>query len=193
MNHESRHPRAKRNWRRRLHLLSVSLSVLLLVLIAGSFLSTFGWVAPTFRWALDVRCGTLEVDHGMLDQTPPGVPPPISPWYGRLFVDRKIIEQPVLVWPFHLSPILCVDGSGRLTLRLPLYLPLLATVCVGAFPVLPPVLRRRRRRAGLCVKCSYDLTGNESGVCPECGTSTKPKKWGGGRRTQQSSVCKPKP
>jgi len=23
----------------------------------------------------------------------------------------------------------------------------------------------------LCLKCGYDLTGNESGVCPECGTS----------------------
>jgi len=32
-------------------------------------------------------------------------------------------------------------------------------------------LRRRRRadRAGLCPACEYDLTGNTSGVCPECG------------------------
>ena len=28
---------------------------------------------------------------------------------------------------------------------------------------------RRRRKLGLCVRCSYDLRGNESGVCPECG------------------------
>jgi len=26
----------------------------------------------------------------------------------------------------------------------------------------------------LCPKCQYDLTGNESGVCPECGTEVKP-------------------
>ena len=32
-----------------------------------------------------------------------------------------------------------------------------------------PLRRWRRRRKGLCVKCRYDLTGNESGVCPECG------------------------
>jgi len=34
-------------------------------------------------------------------------------------------------------------------------------------------IRRRdpRRRAGHCRSCGYDLTGNESGVCPECGTS----------------------
>ncbi len=32
--------------------------------------------------------------------------------------------------------------------------------------------RRFRRKRGLCVKCGYDLTGNESGVCSECGTVT---------------------
>ena len=35
-------------------------------------------------------------------------------------------------------------------------------------------LRKRRldarRRAGLCTACSYNLTGNTSGVCPECGS-----------------------
>jgi uncharacterized paraquat-inducible protein A len=27
----------------------------------------------------------------------------------------------------------------------------------------------RRREKGLCLHCDYDLTGNVSGVCPECG------------------------
>lgn len=31
------------------------------------------------------------------------------------------------------------------------------------------VLKRSRRRIGLCQTCSYDLTGNISGICPECG------------------------
>ena len=30
--------------------------------------------------------------------------------------------------------------------------------------------RMRRRQANQCVKCEYNLTGNVSGVCPECGT-----------------------
>ena len=35
---------------------------------------------------------------------------------------------------------------------------------------LGPVHREyRRRKKGLCIKCGYDLTGNVSGVCPECG------------------------
>lgn len=31
-------------------------------------------------------------------------------------------------------------------------------------------LARRLRRQPLCASCLYDLTGNVSGVCPECGT-----------------------
>ena len=31
------------------------------------------------------------------------------------------------------------------------------------------VRRYRRRRKNLCLHCAYDLTGNVSGVCPECG------------------------
>ena len=35
--------------------------------------------------------------------------------------------------------------------------------------VLRRIERRQRRRKGLCLKCGYDLTGNVSGVCSECG------------------------
>lgn len=30
---------------------------------------------------------------------------------------------------------------------------------------------RERRKAVHCESCDYNLTGNESGVCPECGTA----------------------
>jgi len=38
-----------------------------------------------------------------------------------------------------------------------------------------PARRRRRRRRGLCVDCAYDLRGNASGRCPECGNPTDSK------------------
>jgi hypothetical protein len=44
---------------------------------------------------------------------------------------------------------------------------------------LPPAVwiylfhRRKRQILGLCVKCGYLLTGNISGVCPECGAQIK--------------------
>jgi hypothetical protein len=32
---------------------------------------------------------------------------------------------------------------------------------------------RKRRSLGLCERCGYDLTGNTSGACPECGAACK--------------------
>lgn len=35
-------------------------------------------------------------------------------------------------------------------------------------------IRRHRHKPGHCLNCEYNLTGNTSGVCPECGTSIEP-------------------
>ncbi len=54
---------------------------------------------------------------------------------------------------------------------------ILLAVLLALYPAVAfirgPLRRYRRRRGGLCVKCGYDLHGNESGVCPECGTNLK--------------------
>lgn len=34
-----------------------------------------------------------------------------------------------------------------------------------------PLRRWRRRQRGQCIECAYDLTGNESGTCSECGAA----------------------
>ncbi|MCH7813576.1 MAG: hypothetical protein IID40_06100 [Planctomycetes bacterium] len=56
------------------------------------------------------------------------------------------------------------------TLRFPLLCPIVLAL---SYPILAfirgPLRRSRRRRKGLCVPCGYNLTGNTSGVCPECG------------------------
>lgn len=51
---------------------------------------------------------------------------------------------------------------------------------IGFLVGTPFVLLRRARAArrhapGRCNRCDYDLTGNESGVCPECGTKVPPR------------------
>ena len=46
---------------------------------------------------------------------------------------------------------------------------------LGAAFLIPPWRRRARRRRRVaerqCLHCGYDLTGNVSGVCPECGNA----------------------
>lgn len=57
----------------------------------------------------------------------------------------------------------------------------LLILAFGAYPVyvlLRGPLRRRysrayRREQGLCADCCYNLTGNVSGICPECGTPVR--------------------
>lgn len=48
---------------------------------------------------------------------------------------------------------------------------LFAYAPIAAF-VRGPLRRFRRRKRGVCVPCGYNLTGNVSGVCPECGNQT---------------------
>ena len=59
-------------------------------------------------------------------------------------------------------------------LEVPLWSPI---VLFAAYPTIAfirgPLRRWRRCRKGWCVKCGYDLTGNVSGVCPECGTEVE--------------------
>lgn len=66
-------------------------------------------------------------------------------------------------------------GPGRPPLHITLVRTrswLVATVFT-VYPILAfirgPLRRWRRKKKGLCLTCGYDLTGNESGVCPECG------------------------
>jgi hypothetical protein len=63
-----------------------------------------------------------------------------------------------------------MGSSAWFHLGMPLWVP--ATL----FSLLPTTwgvlsYSRRRPRAGCCPICGYDLTGNASGVCPECGRS----------------------
>ena len=59
---------------------------------------------------------------------------------------------------------------------------ILPTWAAIAFVFLPTALiwrydlRQRRPKPGHCLGCGYDLTGNQSGLCPECGTSVSSPK-----------------
>ncbi len=69
-------------------------------------------------------------------------------------------------WEMTLLPKL-LGSQGSYFLVIPLWIPALLAG-VSTF-----ILWRRSRRVppGHCKACRYDLTGNVSGVCPECGTS----------------------
>lgn len=63
-------------------------------------------------------------------------------------------------------------GSQRTNVIIPTWM---LFVVLGSYPLYAWVRHARTRqvrwRTGLCVKCGYDLTGNATGKCSECGAT----------------------
>jgi hypothetical protein len=68
------------------------------------------------------------------------------------------------------------QGALRFTwVIFPFWLASLMLTGLGALPIVGgPVLRWWRQRRGRCLFCGYDLTGNRSGRCSECGGPARP-------------------
>ncbi len=64
------------------------------------------------------------------------------------------------------------DPYGPPRYRFWLYVPLWVPLVVAAVLTLLAWRWKRRTPPGTCRSCGYDLTGNVSGRCPECGTPT---------------------
>jgi len=69
-------------------------------------------------------------------------------------------------WGFDLPTLESRSGWSRVSV--PLWCPLLATIIPAAVFWWTD---RRRYPTAHCQHCGYDLTGNVSGRCPECGTA----------------------
>ena len=63
-------------------------------------------------------------------------------------------------WSFHF-----VNDDDRFEFVIPFWIPFLLVAIPTAFLF----WRDLRHPPGHCQKCGYDLTGNTSGICPECG------------------------
>jgi hypothetical protein len=76
-----------------------------------------------------------------------------------------------IAWPPQALPRCGLDFFGAPFLAIPLWPLIVAVAAAGTV-----LSWRRRPRAGHCAACGYDLTGNTSGICPECGVpiETKP-------------------
>ena len=110
------------------------------------------------RARITVCQGTLDVYQRQTPNPEPRVDQSFGfrwlAYYPHVYVST-IFAAPHFFWGIHLS-------LGFLFALLGLY----PTV---AF-VRGPLRRRSRSARGRCINCGYDLTGNFSGVCPECGT-----------------------
>jgi hypothetical protein len=83
------------------------------------------------------------------------------------FFDRSFpVKLPVQPRPLG-SPV-----SRESVVAAPYWSVVVLTGCPAALRIGQYYRRRRLARRGCCPNCDYNLTGNISGVCPECGTET---------------------
>ena len=114
------------------------------------------WSASFGPWGIGSDTswpGTLSLSYGT-----PSTPGPF--FYSSNYVPWERVgllpRADFRTWPG--SP------TRRYIIWIPFWIPLSASLA-GFF-----LLRPKRRSSHGCRSCDYDLTGNVSGVCPECGT-----------------------
>lgn len=82
-------------------------------------------------------------------------------WPGKKLMPMRLVT--ISPWPV----------TTFMVTRFPLWIIILMFSIYPFVILLSAILRiwrrRRFRRAGRCVSCGYNLTGNMSGLCPECG------------------------
>ena len=139
--------------------------------LCAAGLATRGDTDPRWSWRIGdtayFRFGagvfTAEVDVVIDTQVPAHLPAQIPRWLGAFGYEHLILPN-------------LGEGPGpqhahiwRVSCPFWALVAFLASYPSVAF-IRGPLRRWRRRRRGSCTECAYDLTGNESGVCPECAT-----------------------
>ena len=82
----------------------------------------------------------------------------VNPWYsGRNWYDFGVLS-------------VISDGHAVLGVVFPLWFPAVLCLTCSFLVIRKPFRRWRRRKRGRCETCGYDLTGNMSGTCSECGS-----------------------
>ncbi len=138
------------------------------------------------------------ITHPRLLARPPGTP---DTWWSRLvYRNREPLRFAGLFLHTRLDPLPHVSSGfmpsemramsadptyrekvwriqrGILYMWLPLWMPLVLFAAYPGYALVTHGSRRRRQRRkhGLCLECGYNLTGNVSGICPECGSRCGP-------------------
>ena len=153
-------------------------ATLSLLILAGWITSTFVWfqyvVDPEQpRWSFTIAEGMASLNeasgyHVMKrngEQLPNWRIQTVS---NLLLIPREVRRRDfrLLIRSLGLSwPLLETDFERKISV--PFWLPF----CTVFAPTVVLFFHTRRYKPGHCQSCGYDLTGNTSGICPECGTA----------------------
>jgi hypothetical protein len=119
------------------------------------------WTSPRRKHTIRLHHGAIEhVTHHWLDD---GFPPPRHVWARLDPPGWDVVNHEPGLWVGVLMPNTGRSGVSRTAVGL--WLP----VVLATFFVVWAWRRDRGLPEGRCQNCGYDLTGNTSGTCPECG------------------------
>gem|GEM_PF-3486014 len=160
---------------------------LLLSLAAWMFSVVYVWqLAKSSHWSASMMNGALTVHYYVDGQSnpmifrPPNstIPRPYLVGVYGVTVAPKLrlgLRWPSVNWSLALDQVIFESRGRRLyspgppsaAFVLPLWLP--AVVSLAGLLLLASCNRLHLTNSIMCKQCQYDLTGNVSGVCPECG------------------------
>ena len=149
--------------------------VVLALAAVGTAVAWVAWTAAPYRteWIAHFRIGHdgsghIGLEGGRINFGFANVyPPPPSGFENRIVAVSTEVFNP------HFGGL----GSGATALGHSVSWvwvePWLLMLLLSTYPTIAfirgPLRRHRRRKRGLCVACGYNLTGNVTGVCSECG------------------------
>ena len=139
------------------------------VMVAGLFTYCQFSVTALSQLCVDVCCGgATHILVNWRSPRPNEAHSGYSNWTGISFHQHLSGWDPAQVRGFGIYPQCRLMNGHQINLIMPWWIPLALSVTFA-------VLARRsanhwaRRRSGRCARCGYDLTGNTTGRCPECG------------------------
>ena len=142
-------------------------------LVVVWIVSQFGMVYINPSWAFTLSTNRVGVSCSYSD-IPPDLPSSGQP---SLIRWRSLADVSSPPFPFYrwigqktLSTDYDETGIDYLGTIWYLFVPFWCPLVLLAIPTYILWRRDRKYPPGYCQECAYDLTGNVSGVCPECGT-----------------------
>ena len=153
-------------WRKRVKVIGLVLSVMMLALWVFSVMFVSSYVPASGQWSVGTTSGRIVLDASPIQNPGWGYTPFYPHW--KVYAAKEPwteFAQRLLGFGW---PVKMITGQ----ILIPVWL---LVVAVG-FPTAILWWRDRRPKAGLCEVCKYDLTGNVSGICPECGEAVDTSK-----------------
>ena len=148
-------------WRKRLKVIGLVSCLMMLALWVFSVMFKSSYAPPSGQWSVGTLFGRIVLDAGHV-QNPGWRSMPFYPHW-KVYAAKMPWTEFANRWLGFGLPVKMITGQ----LLIPVWL---LVVAVG-FPTAILCWRDRRRpKSDSCKVCGYNLTGNVSGTCPECGT-----------------------